>query len=765
MAAEPEQVTPQPDHPDGWWAYPAVYAVAVYVAALVPNLPWWAGPAAAATLAVLGKMLARHTFQPSTHGEAFSWWSQALGVVAGLAAGSWLTYARLAGGPLMTWPWLVYGAAALGLAHLLLMWLAPGTARAQAKRATDPAFAAPDVALQVLYQGVLKRATQLDDVRVTEVVISPSGGVESVHLTPTIPVEGSKTKMVNRTQFTARLPHIVVELDRTLRDRAKPVRIDEQDVHVEQGAGGSEWIMHVTVARPLDTMLHFAPADAPQPWCGPKRCGRYEDDKPLLITFCDERQGGVAGEMVMTTGGGKTAGLNSAPIAHGLQSDQGEVWLVGNNKLIKLARPWLEPWLRGETDRPVIDWVAGEGAQAALRALASAYQYAVECNRKTKGNDARKPTRGKGALRVIVDECSYLLELRGSAYEIECCDGVKRNPSQLCAAIQKVGRTGPVELWKANQDALFDSFGIDGNKQRRNIGIGVAGECKTQGDAQRVIPGLLRADPTKLRNQAVYVEQSHEEPREVRARFDFIPDDQIPELARRYTPWRYGLDPQITARMPFYADRWAVQWHAAFAKEIEAEGLVWPTERPHTESGTQTAQAPRPQEDTAVTSDDNAANAAYRDPDDLVDLWGLFNTETPGQAEAPSTLANPNPKPMTDGFHRLGEWVREQEAKQHAAADSGIPDPLGIVIALLDQRGAPQEWVSTEVLAIATQRVAPDADEEAKRRASEQLGRELTAQDGMLTTQKCQRRVRGGVKKWGYPVPALRAAAERARRR
>ena len=125
-----------------------------------------------------------------------------------------------------------------------------------------------------------------------------------------------------------------------------------------------------------------------------------------------------------------------------------------------------------------------------------------------------------------------------------------------------------------------------------------------------------------------------------------------------------------------------------------------------------------------------------------------------------NAVRKPDPALRVAGFRRWAEWGRAQEAKTH---DSGIPDPLGIVIALLDLPNAPKDWVPTEVLAVAAQRVAVDASPEEKQRAAEQFGRELTAQDSMLASVKEQKWV-GRRRMRGYPVPALRAAAERARR-
>jgi hypothetical protein len=265
-----------------------------------------------------------------------------------------------------------------------------------------------------------------------------------------------------------------------------------------------------------------------------------------------------------------------------------------------------------------------------------------------------------------------------------------------------------------------------------------------------------------LRKQAVFVEQAYEEPRELRARFDFIEDEDIPALAALYTPWQGELDPEITARMPYYADRWEAQWHPELIAELAAEGLTWPgvpaplhTEPAHPERDDQEVPA------VANTPRDPADRDPADMPDESIDLWAMFERETTGAAadptdpdNAPSTLANPNPKPMVDAFKRMAAWAAEHGTQR----GGGVPDPLGLVIALLDQPGAPTEWVATEVLAMATQRVAPDADPDAKRRAAEQLGRDLGAQDGQLESE--QRRI-DGVRRRGYRVADLRAAAQR----
>jgi hypothetical protein len=780
-APNPNPEQQAPERSEGWWAYPAVYALVVYCLALVPRLPSWSGLVAGLALAWLGRVVAHHVFHPVSHGARFAWQVKALATVAGVAAGVWLVAARLYG-PFAVVSWLVAGTTILGAWHLVVLWLAPRMALAQLR---EPTHMMPvgEVALEVLYRGILVRAGS-EDVQVTEVRVSPSGGVESVYLCPAPPSADDpkpKRNTVNRDQFAARLGHLVVELDQTLKRRpGRPVRVSDQDVHVEQGAGGSEWIMHVTVARPLEVVSRFVPADRPQPWCGAKKYGRYEDDAPLMITFTDEKEGAAHTESIIKTGGGKTGSLNVMVARHLEAGFEGRVWIVGTNKCLKLARPWLDPWLRRQTDRPVIDWVAGEEIWPVLRALASAYEYAVACNRKTKGNSARKPTRGAGALAVFMDEASDTLMRRET---IMCCDGVKRNASELCDKIQQVGRTGPVGLHKFNQNALFESFGDAGSRQRRNIGIGIAGQCKAGQDAQRVIPGLPRANPMLLRKQAVFVEQAYEEPRELRARFDFIDDEDIPALAARYTPWQGELDPEITARMPYYADRWEAQWHPELIAELAAEGLTWPgvpaplhTEPAHPERDDQEVPA------VANTPRDPADRDPADMPDESIDLWAMFERETTGAAadpddpgNAPSTLEKPNPKPMVDAFKRMAAWAAEHGTP--AASERSVPEPLGLVLALLDRPDAPTDYVETERLAIATRACQAAGNEAAQAKLREEwndpagrkrivaaFGAELKRQCPWLSSRQLSqgkddegRRVRPSV----YMVAELREAATR----
>lgn len=142
------------------------------------------------------------------------------------------------------------------------------------------------------------------------------------------------------------------------------------------------------------------------------------------------------------------------------------------------------------------------------------------------------------------------------------------------------------------------------------------------------------------------------------------------------------------------------------------------------------------------------------------DVWAAL--ESAGAPEAPTGPAVPggaDPSVLTGPVQRLVEFLNRQP---QPAAATPIPDPLGFVLALLDRPGAPADWVPTEVLALAMGRVTDPQDALARRRASEQLGKDLTLQCPGLSTDDIPRRF-DSKRRRGFRVADLRAAGERLR--
>ena len=97
------------------------------------------------------------------------------------------------------------------------------------------------------------------------------------------------------------------------------------------------------------------------------------------------------------------------------------------------------------------------------------------------------------------------------------------------------------------------------------------------------------------------------------------------------------------------------------------------------------------------------------------------------------------------GQRRFDEFVDTSEIEaalakmrawheKNAHAHKPVGEPLESVLFILAKPGAP-EWVPTEVLALAIGRIGPDTDAEEKRKAAEQLGKELNLQTGLKSEQ------------------------------
>lgn len=745
-----------PTRPEGWWAWPGVYVLVVYLAAYLP-LPWWGLALLGVAAGVGGRFGARELFHAADYGTDLSASAGWCALAAGAGAAGWLVSTSMFG-PVDMLPWLALWVVVFGAWYLTLAVQAP---RAAARRAAGyvpesaavgvpPVDAAdPDVAR---YQAVLD-ACNSSDVQVLQVKRSPKGAIESALIMAT---QVGKAKAITRTAFDARLPSIAVALARRARADGRPP-ITDGDVRTEPGADAAEWWLHVTVKPSFDGVVPYRMAGAPQPWAGRKRWGEYADEVPLEVALCDEREGAVHGEVMMMSNGGKTTALNVL-IARQIESLEGEVWLVGTNKLVKLAELWLMPWLRGETDRPAIDRVAGEAPEVALGALRDAYHYAVLCNRATSGNKARNPAKGGGALLVIIDEASHLLERNDLV--IRCHDGVQRNASQLVSAIQKIGRTAPVSVIKANQDALFDSLGDEGNKQRRNSALGVVGRVQRNQDAQSVIPQMPNVNATTLARHAVFVQPGWDAPREMPARFDFLDDDDIPEVARACTPYRRGLIPKLAAQLALYPGRWSRDLNPELVEKCDDLGVPWPgdTFDVHTDQAESAAPAADPAEEPAMDTDPTPQSDPEPVPESTLtdaEIWAWLESDAAAaDAEVRPAETAAEDRSLVDAVGKFARFAR-----QLAEQSTVVPDPLGTVLSALAHPKAPQEWVTTEQLAGVIGRFGPDADETARRRAVETLGMELFRQTG-LNSQRLSKSIDPQRRK-GYAVADLRAAAGR----
>lgn len=741
-----EQDLEQDHRPPGWWSWPLIASAGLYVVAFLPGIPampWWGWPAVAAVAVLACRGIARHVFPYEYFGRDVHDEAGYLGAGSAVGGVAWLFVAYPA--PPQSVTLLALWLAAAGSWWVVLNLRAPAAERAVTRRlAAGDVDDQPAASADGPYPAILARAG-VRNVVVTKVETSPDGAVDTVHIEPTEPEEGAP--VLTFPMFAAKAEAIAAAAARHF--RSDGLRLEAGDVIPRPGIDAAEFQLSVTRRRNLDGNVPFVPDEGPQPWTRALDLGLYEDLRPMELTLCHAKRGATHLEILGKSESGKGV-LLACLIARLTASDEGEVWLVGVSKLAKLAALWLEPWLRGETDRPVIDRVGGEDIGEALRALADALHFMKLCNEAELVTSARVPKRGKGGLVIVIDEAGRLLERTDW---IKVYDGRKMTAGEIVAEIKAEGRTGPVSVVTANQDNLFDSSGAkgSGSRSKRNTGIAVVLNVKVAHDASGPLAGMPKTvDPTKLRANQCYVVPNTEEPRALRGKAAFIDDSDIPGVARRNTAHRYGLDPTLTAQLATYSTRWAADRHPVLVRHCKAKGWQWPG----LPAASPAPSAP-PREEPPMSN---------RPDDDLTDFWAACEQQF-GDLEAddapptPRTRAGELPPPDLDAIRRIGDRL-VNSLRAHAAANGReVPDPLGHVLALLTAPGAPTEWVRTAALAVRLGRVTDRMDAGEKRRAVEQFGRELSEQTGVRSRQLP--RQHDPKQRRGYRIAELREAALR----
>lgn len=142
------------------------------------------------------------------------------------------------------------------------------------------------------------------------------------------------------------------------------------------------------------------------------------------------------------------------------------LWICASDKLLPLIYPWLHPWFAGTTDRPVLDWVAGEDPTRVLQQLAALYKLVKLRNKKLGSLSKFEPSPSDPAIERILEEASDLL-IDNSTVTIRTFDGKEMNGSQLVNAITRAARSAGVSLLMLTQYGLMDALGSQGNMAKR----------------------------------------------------------------------------------------------------------------------------------------------------------------------------------------------------------------------------------------------------------------------------------------------------------
>src|SRR5690606_28536041 len=112
------------------------------------------------------------------------------------------------------------------------------------------------------------------------------------------------------------------------------------------------------------------------------------------------------------------------------------MWVGGTAKLNPQIWPWLAPWFRGYTNRPVLDRVAGEDPDQVLKALADLYKIGTKRNKKLGPLSKHRPTPTDPAYVFVLVEAADFLRDHDSK-RVKTFDGRTWSPSGLVDVITR----------------------------------------------------------------------------------------------------------------------------------------------------------------------------------------------------------------------------------------------------------------------------------------------------------------------------------------
>ena len=208
---------------------------------------------------------------------------------------------------------------------------------------------------------------------------------------------------------------VTFETIRELQGRIETSRkLKRGAIRFSEGEHGHEVTMHVTTREVLKETVDYALDWLDQPIDhsinDPFEVGLYENGEPVLIKFRD-----IAGLVLGVRRSGKSNFMNVF-IAELARCWDVVIFMI-DAKGGQAASAWLQPWVNGECDRPVLDWVATDRDEAKIM-LDTLLQWIDIRARRNVGKEKITPSHGQPAIVLIVDELSEIAGQNGPKAEL-----------------------------------------------------------------------------------------------------------------------------------------------------------------------------------------------------------------------------------------------------------------------------------------------------------------------------------------------------------
>lgn len=326
-------------------------------------------------------------------------------------------------------------------------------------------------------------------------------------------------------------------------------RMRRGSLRFEQPPGPAhEVLLHVIERDVLAETLPLPPEVRRRSINDPLSLGMHEDGTVAEVTLRE-----VATLIVGLRGSGKSNLLNVL-IAQLARCVDVLIWVI-DLKGGRMARPWLEPWLAGQTPRPVVDWLATTREEAALMFEAALRGIAARSN-SGSGGEKIIPSAGQPAVIIVVDEMAIVLG-QNTGGPRTSMDGVTNaSLAKLAKQSTILGRSEAIDGVYATQRGTVTMTG-DGDLKSQcgvRIGLGVA----TEADARLVIAddAQIAGELARLQHPGTGIMQV-KDGRAVPLKFFRIEHGDIAPIAITTGGIRPAPDPVLAAALGVpYAERW-----------------------------------------------------------------------------------------------------------------------------------------------------------------------------------------------------------------
>lgn len=262
---------------------------------------------------------------------------------------------------------------------------------------------------------------------------------------------------------------------------ALPGNLRHGSVRFEPGTRAGLVDMHITERDVLAETVPFPSEARQRSITEPFPVGVREDGQLAKVLFRE-----LAAIVIGLRGMGKTNLLNVLTAQLGWCTDA--VVFMIDNKGGRLVRPWLEPWVKGECPRPIVDWVATTREEVGL--MLQALLDAIDARARNLPGSKVNPTPELPAIVLICDEVAVIF---GLAKGKKPAEGELTNTqlATLGGLLTQLGRSEAVDPVWCTQRATVTMLGGGDLKSQcaLRFGLGVV----TESDARSVFEDDLAA--------------------------------------------------------------------------------------------------------------------------------------------------------------------------------------------------------------------------------------------------------------------------------